>query len=414
MMRLLPKSLLGRNVLLIIGIIAIGQMTTATLFLLAVQKPRVDELVAITAAQVKALSATLTLLPPDIRSRYVEEFNHASSLQFELNESPSAATTAPLNLQVRYFMQVLAEKIGDPRDVVWQPEGEGAIWIRVRVGADSHWLRLSGKYLRPHFSALWIAVSLFCGALAFAGAYFIQYRLNQPLRRLAAAATEVGRGKFPAPLPEQAATEIAVVSHNFNAMVSSLANLDAERALMLAGISHDLRTPLTKLRLGLEMLGDTTHDTLLTTMRRHTEEIDTIIEQFIDFARGNSDETSERVDLNTLITAEVEYFAAQGLHFALDLAALPPLLLRPIAIKRLLSNLMQNAAKYAGVGLEVQAPRQATRGEIAIASAARRCHRHDNRSVEQRTLGAEVIGEAANDHVVMGGDAVWGDVTAAI
>jgi len=354
MMTLLPRSLFGRNVLLIVGIIALGQLTMLSVFLQAVQKPRVDQLVAIAVAQVRALSATLTLLPADAQDRYIEEFNKASSLQFEMGATPAPERSQPQNFQIHYFMEALAKKIGNPADVIWQPGENDALWIRVPVGQTSHWLRLPGKYIRPQFSGLWLLASLMCGGFAFLGAYLIQRRINQPLLQLAMVAEKMGGGVFPDALPEDTATEIATVSKSFNAMVNSLRCLDSERALMLAGISHDLRNPLTKLRLGLHIRNGDELDDLSLTMIRQIEEMDTIIEQFVDFARSGGDEKVEKIDLNVLIEDIAQDFSAQGSIFKLSLSPLPPIRVMPVATKRLLINLMQNAVRYANKGLEIE------------------------------------------------------------
>jgi two-component system osmolarity sensor histidine kinase EnvZ len=365
-MTLLPRSLFGRNVLLIVGIIALGQLTTALVFLQAVQKPRVDELVAITAAQVHALGVTLNLLPPDVRDRYIEQFNKVGILQFDTTATRAPESTLPTNLHIHYFVQALAKKIGNPTDVIWQSGANEAIWIRVPVGQTSHWLRLSGQYIRPPFSGWWLLASFLCGGLAFLGAFLIQRKINRPLLDLTTAAEAMGRGEFPDSLPEDTAAEIAKVSRSFNAMVDSLRRLDSERTLMLAGISHDLRTPLTKLRLGLEIRDGNGSDDLSRTMIRQIEEMDTVIEQFVDFARLGSDENLVHIDLNLLIKKVAESFEEQGSSFRLNLAPIPLMTLRPVALQRLLGNLMQNAVRYANVGLEVETKLCGTEMELRV------------------------------------------------
>jgi len=81
-----------------------------------------------------------------------------------------------------------------------------------------------------------------------AGGYLLMLRVNRPLQALASAAGEIGAGKTPAPLDENGPTEIRMLSHAFNQMTADLKRIDADRAVLLAGISHDLRTPLTHMR----------------------------------------------------------------------------------------------------------------------------------------------------------------------
>ena len=106
----------------------------------------------------------------------------------------------------------------------------------------------------------------------------------------------VGRGETPPPLPETGPTEIVALNHGFNAMLGNLRQIERDRALLLAGISHDLRTPLARLRLGVEMGGGdgSTRDGMVADI----EEMDRIVGQFLEFARGEDGATVEAVDLN--------------------------------------------------------------------------------------------------------------------
>ena len=122
--------------------------------------------------------------------------------------------------------------------------------------------------------------------LLVAAFVFARY-LARPLRELTSAVERVGRGETPPPLPESGPSEIAAVNRGFNTMI---ANLRADRAatarVLLAGVSHDLRTPLARLRLGIEM--GTRDEPLRAGMVADIEEMDRIIGQFLDFARGDA------------------------------------------------------------------------------------------------------------------------------
>jgi len=155
-------------------------------------------------------------------------------------------------------------------------------------------------------------------------------------------------GQAPRPLAEQGAQELAALARSFNDMVESLARADRERAVMLAGISHDLRTPLTKLRFALEYVGPHCEPDMRALMERNIEAADRIIDQFIDFARYGHDEAECRTDLNTLVTAVVDSLAPLHQPIALELGEVSFLMLRPTAMQRLIMNLLRNALEYAG------------------------------------------------------------------
>jgi two-component system osmolarity sensor histidine kinase EnvZ len=128
-------------------------------------------------------------------------------------------------------------------------------------------------------------------------------------------------------------------------MSSDLARLDEDRALILAGISHDLRTPLTRLRLAAEMSADATAREGISA---DIDEMDKIIGQFLDFARDTEGEPPEPTDLNAVVAHIADPLQRRGARIELRLAALPPLMLRPLALLRLAANLINNALRHGG------------------------------------------------------------------
>ncbi|HSX71460.1 MAG TPA: ATP-binding protein, partial [Pseudomonas sp.] len=137
----------------------------------------------------------------------------------------------------------------------------------------------------------------------------------------------------------------------FNQMAEDIEQGARERELMLAGVSHDLRTPLTRLRLSLEMLGgdaEMTED-----MIRDIEHMDTILDQFLAFIRDGRDERSELCDLGELVREVVAPYNQHSEQVRLYLEQLPAFPLRRVSIKRLLVNLLENALRYGGQSVEV-------------------------------------------------------------
>jgi two-component system osmolarity sensor histidine kinase EnvZ len=176
----------------------------------------------------------------------------------------------------------------------------------------------------------------------------------------------VSAGETPAPLPTDGPVEIAAVSSAFNQMTHTLQQAEATRALMLAGISHDIRTPLTKLRLSMAMAMPSGSDSsFVVAAESYLDQIETILQQFMDYAGSGEREQPEPGDLNALIERLAGDFAGLGHEFELSLANLPALPYRPISMMRLLMNLMQNAIVYGGSGLAVRS--WATREAVYVA-----------------------------------------------
>ena len=176
------------------------------------------------------------------------------------------------------------------------------------------------------------------------GAWLIVSRINRPLKALAAAAADIGRGKTPAPLSESGPVEIQTLARSFNQMLQDLARLDADRALILAGVSHDLRTPLARLRLSTEMSASDDKSEMIADIA----EMDSIIGQFLDFARTQSEESLEPTDVAALAREVVERELRLGHALQAHLEPVPEQALRRMGIKRLISNLVDNAVAYGG------------------------------------------------------------------
>jgi two-component system osmolarity sensor histidine kinase EnvZ len=192
-------------------------------------------------------------------------------------------------------------------------------------------------------------------------------RLNRPLRALAQAASAIGKGKIPDPVPESGPEEIRTLSHAFNEMSKDLARLDADRALILAGVSHDLRTPLSRLRLGLEMSG--ADPQLREGMTADIEEMDRTINQFLDFARTDGGEATQDADLAAIAAEVAEHYRRRGKSVATDLSAVPRLQLQTLSMRRVVLNLVDNALRYGE--REVSVAVRAENGAVVLEVADR-------------------------------------------
>jgi two-component system osmolarity sensor histidine kinase EnvZ len=166
---------------------------------------------------------------------------------------------------------------------------------------------------------------------------------------------------------EAGPVEIRTLASAFNQMASDLKRLDEERAFLLAGVSHDLRTPLSRIRLGLEMLDERGEASLKADMVQDIEDIDAAISQFLDFARLADAETIVADgDLNALVRSVVTRYERSGRNVALQLSPLPPLALRPVAIQRLIANLIDNALRHSGTAVEVRTAAEGTVAAVEV------------------------------------------------
>ncbi|QBR00692.1 HAMP domain-containing protein [Paraburkholderia pallida] len=355
--RWLPRSLLSRNIALLVALVALTQVCSFAALLHFVQRPRIERASIIFADYVEMLDGTLASMPP-------AEGRAAAARLNAHREAPASSVDLPgvnplyvfQTWQRDVFIEALQRHLPADMPVRWETSDEERLWIRVHAAGEPVWVTLP-MTADARASGITTAIVLSIGLAllaAFTG-WLIQRHLNRPLADLAHAARRVSAGDAPAPLPTDGPTEIAQVSQAFNQMTAALQQAEATRALMLAGVSHDIRTPLTKLRLAIAMaLPRGTNDKLVDSAEGYLDHIDTILQQFMDYAGSGEREAPQPGDLNALVGQLVADFAGLGHEFDFEEGDLPHFAFRPVAVMRLLMNLMQNAVVYGRTGLGVR------------------------------------------------------------
>ena len=349
-----PRSLLGRNLLLMAVLIVLGQLVAAVLVRQMIFQPRVVQVADGVARNVAAIRAGLQVLPPPQRLAFVQAFNdQAAQTQAHARAAAPGTWRAVLSPMERQFVRAVTQQLeaaqGTPAssaDPVWRRDSSGVLSLRVVHEGAEYWLNLPSVFPTREFTGAWLMATLASMVLALVGAWWLQRHLNQPLQRVVLAAQRLAQGQPPEPLTEDGPTEIATVARSFNHMAHSLARADQERALMLAGVSHDLRTPLTKLRLAVEIAGPQIEPDLSTRMVRSMDEMDAILGQFLHFARMQEAEPPQPAALDDLAQAIAQAQADHGRSVALELGAPPPTPVQAQALRRAVDNLVENAWRH--------------------------------------------------------------------
>ena len=175
-------------------------------------------------------------------------------------------------------------------------------------------------------------------------------QLNRPLRRLQNAANNYSKtGSAPYLETNHGPQEIREVNRAFNHMIYTLDQAERDRRIMLAGISHDLRTPLTRIRLSAEMMPD--DDFLKEGLIYDVEDMDAILNQFISYMRDGSDEELQDTDINSLLQELIIQFKPLDIRF--EAQPLPRIQARSQSLKRLIGNLINNAKRYGAEPIEL-------------------------------------------------------------
>ena len=343
-----PRTLFGRNVLLLVALLATCQIAWLTLFRVMVQVPRLERLASYVLDQEALLQLALTRIPAIERQQALTELaSRRGTRLLEAAHAPANFAEPPAE-RIALLLAPMRRALGPQHPLHWQRDGDQRIWIKTRLDERDYWMGFPTSGLIPATGRLFLAGSLITLLLSLLGALLIQRHLQKPLRQLTSAASAVARGEPPPPLAATGPQEIVAVAASFEQMTESLARAEQERILMLAGVSHDLRTPLAKLRLCVEMLRSGADATLIDSMIRSIDTADAVIGQFIDFARIGSDEELQWCDPVELATSiGEEYSGKRDCRMALELHPVEPLLIRPVALRRAVANLVENACRYA-------------------------------------------------------------------
>lgn len=351
-MSLFPRSLLWRTVLVLALLLVVSQVVLFQVFRASDRGPHARHLAEQIASVVNLSRAALASAQPAERVALLEALSQREGIRVH-TAAPPAASDRP-SFDERPFLPLLRSEvsrlIGEPAQIEFRGRPVPALWVAFRADGEPYWVSIPRARLMQHpFPWHWVAWIAVVFTLSLGGAILIISRINQPLRTLAAAATRIGRREPSAPLPERGPSEIRSLARAFNQMAADLSHRDADRALLLAGVSHDLRTPLARLRLALEMMGESDPG-LKADMVQDIADMDTAIGQFLDFARDESAEPAiVGADLNAIVQRAAARRTPTGHVFLQsDLGALPGLALRPVAMERLVGNLIENAARHGG------------------------------------------------------------------
>ncbi len=352
-------TLFTRSFLLIALLILASAAATFQLYRVYEREPRARELAQQTVSIVNLTRAALVNADPVLRRNLLIEINEREGIRLAPVTGGEVLQPLPDDALFELVSKKTRRLLGEQTRFAYARDRVAGFWVSFSIDDDEYWVMLPRERFEPPFGLGWLGGGLALLGLALAGAWLIASALSQPLGAIAAAAREVGLGRPPAPLAETGPREMRTVSIAFNRMAGDLAAMERERAMVLAGISHDLRTPLSRLRLAIEMSG--VDRQAVEGMGTDVEEMDKIIGQFLAFARGEDEALLVAGDLNGLLAEIVEGYRKREQAVSFTPASLPPLRFAALAVRRAIANLVDNALHYAGGTVEI-----ATRREGAL------------------------------------------------
>jgi two-component system osmolarity sensor histidine kinase EnvZ len=332
----------ARGAVALVSLLAVAQILTLTFYYFFVMEPQARRLATLMAQNVTAIAETMNRLPAADQSAFLARLSKSPYLRvYEGVGDWPEETTRPTLLE-SFFLTMLAERLSKDANFEWRRGSEGRIWIAMNLAGKRYWMstRAPDEW-RPEWAfALTATVSL---SLSIAAGLILQRRFGRSLRALAGAAQRVSLGSSPERVPANGPREIRELGESFDRMTERLAAAERERNLMLAGISHDLRTPLSKIRLATEML-PASDDDLKATIVRQIETMDAMFAQFLDFARGLDQEPLADVLPGAIVADALEALGRTDIKAVATSAT--PIRAKPVALHRAVSNLIANALKY--------------------------------------------------------------------
>jgi len=343
--QLLPRSLLGRSIMIIVTPLLLVQVLTTSVF----YETHWDTVTKRLARGVAGDIATIIAMMPEDPAQRQQLFDVAQKSMLlniafvpgaRLPDLPSTMreTLVDENLNSALAGYVQRKFLTDTRSL------EAIVEIHIQLPDGV--LRVEVPRRRLFSSTTYLVILWMIGSslALFSIALLFMRSQVRPIRRLASAVEAFGKGRDSADFRIEGASEVRQTAAAFNQMRDRVRRQIAQRTEMLAGVSHDLRTPLTRMKLALAMLGETSE---VGDLKADVSEMEKMVGGYLAFARGEGREPAVESDLTDLLRDVVNAAAREGAAIALEAEPGLSLTLRPDAMRRCLANLIGNAQRYA-------------------------------------------------------------------
>jgi len=399
-MTLYPRTAFVRSAIVVGLVIGISQALTLWFFARNAYLPGIREYARLTVLQAElAFDDSRAAADADLAHR----LGNATGIAVAIPEKLHDGTMLLSRPVVGRFQEELEGMLEEPVTVRLEDNRQPVLWVNAPSFGEQ-WVRVPMAFFRDYDRYLLLGWGVTVPLLAIIGGLLIARGLNLPLRRLAKVALKVGRGEAVPVLDTTIGPEeIQAVNTAFNRMTRDLQHAQRDRALLLAGVSHDLRTPLTRLRLSAEFMQD---EELAKGIVEDIEDMDAILDQFISFIRDGADEQPDFENLNDLIQEVAGKYPAEQLRFELE--DLPRLMLKRLTVKRMLANLVGNALKYGASPVEIRTAVTENKVVLTVRDHGRGVREEDiplllqpfSRGEKARTLSGSGLGLAIVKRIV--------------
>ncbi|RJG00837.1 sensor histidine kinase [Noviherbaspirillum sedimenti] len=342
----LKSGLFWRTFILLALLITVSMATWVWGVRSVERAPRARQIAAQVVSIVTITRAALTHSAPDLRRELLFDLASNEGVRvYPLEDDDVIVPASGGNLAPLVQQQVRA-KLGPTTRFARSVNDVDGFWVSFDIGGDDYWLMLDRGRVDRSSGVQWLGWGAVTLLLALLGALFISGYVNLPLARLSAATRAVARGQQPEKLPEKGPREIREANHSFNQMVDDLNRIESDRALILAGISHDLRTPISRMLLEVEMAS--LDSEARAGMQSDLAQMDAIIGQFLDYARPDDPAGLRATDLSALLhDAAQEGTRLPDVEISAHIEEGITVMGHVIDLRRAVNNLIENARRYA-------------------------------------------------------------------
>ncbi len=319
-------------------------ITIGYLIIIPVAKRSAEDL----AALMMVSAQTWVELPPQTRPDFERELKLNHGLTLSRATPPLAGEVSKLFPYVHFLKDSFMQRGGQAITIHQTIATDGTRWFWADIPVGERVVRFGFTLARlgPHPPLAALIVFMVGVVLVLITALMLVRRLISPLARFSQAAGEISRGVTPKPLPETGPDELIQFARTFNHMALQVHELLADRTTMLSGIAHDLRTPLARLGLTLEMLKNQADTELVAEATQDIQEMEHLINQYLQLGQELAGDSPETIDIRDIIDRCV--IDARRMGTEIDWTPRDPCLLtlQPLVLTRILANLLQNAVRY--------------------------------------------------------------------
>ncbi|MDO9226856.1 MAG: ATP-binding protein [Pseudomonadota bacterium] len=360
------QSLFRRTALIVAAGLLVFQLASGAAIFVYLMQPLAQRSADDLAGLLVLSARTWVELPPATRPDFEVELRVSHGLEMQLVSTPLGDEIGH-HPYLNFLRSALLARL-DPENSPHVAETTDG-----RFHAD---IRMASRVLRFSFARELIAPrpthalawSIVAGLLVtLATAWLLARRVSAPVARLAEAARQIGAGERPPHLPEAGEQELADLARVFNQTATQLAARRENQGTLLAGVSHDLRSPLGRLKMALGMLAEERASPLIVRMERDVAEMESLIAAQLELARAQEREEAQVTDIDALLAELLEAAEARSPGQTRLRAEAPVcrVAIAPLALRRIITNLLENALRYAGPG-RLQLVRRRCAGGLLI------------------------------------------------